>query len=322
MRTMVAIAIWSLGIGMMAGEPVELITYNIRMNTTGDGVHAWPHRKADVVALFKFHGAGIFCVQEALPDQMDDLEAAFPDYSYEGVGRDDGVRKGEFSAIFYDRQRFKKKEGGTFWLSETPGQCSFGWDAACRRVCSWLWLEDLGTGESLHVFNTHFDHVGVEARKNSALLILKKIREITGEGDPVVLCGDFNLPPDSEPIALIRETLDDAYQVSVQPPYGSVATFHGFTYDDLPGKRIDYVFVSEGVKVLRYGALTDSRDRAFFSDHLPVLVSRISHSIHKSLPANTIKSFGHISPEFIKNSGHLFCKIYNLTGYHAHFSGP
>jgi endonuclease/exonuclease/phosphatase family metal-dependent hydrolase len=189
------------------------------------------------------------------------------------VGREDGKREGEFSAVFFRRERFRKLEGGTFWLSETPGQCSYGWDAACRRVCSWVKLREAGSGRALYVFNTHFDHVGMEARKNSAELILKKIREITGGQQPVVLCGDFNLPPDAGPIVLIRETLKDASQVSELAPYGPASTFHGFTCDDPPGERIDYVFVSEGIRVLRYGTLTDSRDRSFYSDHLPVLVS-------------------------------------------------
>lgn len=256
-----------------AAQPVELITYNIRLNTPGDGEHAWPHRKEQVTALFTFHRADIFCVQEALPGQVDDLAAAFPGYSFEGVGRDDGKREGEFSAVFYDHERFTKKEGGTFWLSETPAQCSFGWDAACRRVCSWVKLEDQLNGKMFFVFNTHFDHRGEVARRESAKLILEKIREITGGEMPVVLCGDFNLPPGSEPVGLIRSRLRDAFLVTAVPPYGSVATYHGFTYDDPPGERIDYVFVSDQVKVMRYGALTDSRDRKFFSDHLPVLVT-------------------------------------------------
>jgi endonuclease/exonuclease/phosphatase family metal-dependent hydrolase len=257
----------------MAQEPVELISYNIRMNTAGDGVHAWPHRKDDVVALFRFHRADIFCVQEALPDQMDDLSSAFPDFSYEGVGRDDGIRLGEFSAVFYNQDRFKKLDGGTFWLSETPGECSFGWDAACRRVCSWVKLADAETDAEFYVFNTHFDHRGEVARKESAQLILNKMEEIAGSGGSVVLCGDFNLPPDAAPISLIQTRLQDAFRVSQLAPYGSVATYHGFTYDDPPRQRIDYVFVSEDVEVLRYGGLTDSRDRSFFSDHLPVLVT-------------------------------------------------
>ncbi len=278
MRWIVGVCLSMMSLGLMAQEPLELITYNIRMNTAGDGEHAWPYRKADVINLLKFHRAEIFCVQEALPGQMDDLAEAFPAYAYEGVGRDDGKQLGEYSAVFYNQDRFLKKQGGTFWLSETPEECTFGWDAVCRRVCSWVELEDKERGTSLFVFNTHFDHVGVEARKNSAALILGKISEIatsesTGEIGSVVLCGDFNLPPESEPIQLISASLQDAFVVSELPPHASVATFHGFTYDDGPRDRIDYVFVSEGLRVSRYGALTDSRDRSFFSDHLPVLVT-------------------------------------------------
>jgi len=267
----ILLCVWAAA--LMAQDPLELITYNIRMNTSGDGEHAWPYRKDDVAALFRFHRAAIFCVQEALPGQMDDLAAAFPNYAYEGIGRDDGKREGEFSAVFFNKERFEKLDGGTFWLSETPDQCSFGWDAACRRICSWVKLKEKATGQVLQVFNTHFDHIGEEARKESARLILRKVEEISGAKGNVVLCGDFNLPPESAPVALITEKLNDAFAVSALPAYGSVVTYHGFTYDDPPRNRIDYVFVSRDVKVLRYGALTDSRDRAFFSDHLPVLVT-------------------------------------------------
>lgn len=267
----ICFCLWTLS--SLAQEPVELITYNIRMNTPDDGEHAWYYRKDNVAALFRFHRADIFCIQEALPEQMDDLEEALPEFTYEGVGRDDGRREGEFSAVFYKQNRFKKLDGGTFWLSETPETCSFGWDAVCRRICSWVKLEDLVTGKVFCVFNTHFDHRGEVARMESAHLILQKIEEIADDIGTVVLCGDFNLSPDSGPISMIQSRLQDAFQVSVQPPYGSVATFRGFTYDDSPGDRIDYVFVSGDLKVLRYGGLTDSRNRSFFSDHLPVLVT-------------------------------------------------
>ena len=164
-------------------------------------------------------------------------------------------------------------DGGTYWLSETPEKCSFGWDAVCRRICSWVKLKEGSTGRIFFVFNTHFDHKGKKAREESARLILQKIREIAGNDQPVVLCGDFNLDPASAPIIMLQKELNDTYQASKQPPYGSVATYHGFTYDNQPGKRIDYVFVNKKVKVLRYGVVTDSRDRSFFSDHLPVLVT-------------------------------------------------
>ncbi|PID91287.1 MAG: endonuclease [Bacteroidetes bacterium] len=259
--------------GVEDEKPIELITYNIRLNTPSDGENAWPNRRADVSLLFRFHRADVFCVQEALPEQMDDLAGAFPDFSYEGVGRDDGKRAGEFSAVFYRADRFKRLDGGTFWLSETPGECSFGWDAVCRRVCSWVKLEDRLTGKAFLVMNTHFDHRGELARIESAKLILQKLGILSKGECPVVLCGDFNLPPDSEPVGLIKSRLHDAFELSKLPAYGSLATYHGFSYDQEPKERIDYVFVSDGVEVKRYGALTDSRDRRFFSDHLPVLVT-------------------------------------------------
>lgn len=271
MRSILAFVLLLISISAFSQSELIVITYNIRLNTSSDGEHAWPNRKADVAALFRFHEAEIFCVQEALPEQMDDLTAALPEFSYEGVGRDDGKREGEFSAVFYRSDRFKKLDGGTFWLSETPSECSFGWDAACRRVCSWVKLKDKTSGEQFFVFNTHFDHVGVEARKNSAKLILSKIHELAGTS-PVILCGDFNLPPDAEPIALIREKLADSHDVTLTPPYGETATFHGFTFNDPLQQRIDYLFVSPGIKVLKYGILTDSRAGSFFSDHLPVVV--------------------------------------------------
>jgi endonuclease/exonuclease/phosphatase family metal-dependent hydrolase len=262
-----------LATGMWAQDKVEIITYNIRLNTAGDGEHAWPNRKEGVISVFRFHRADIFCVQEALPDQVDDLAEAFPNFTYEGVGRSDGKREGEFSAVFFKHKRFRKKDGGTFWLSDTPDKSSIGWDAAYKRVCSWVRLEEISSGRQLTVFNTHFDHVGVEARKNSASLILRKVKEISGGKGPVVLCGDFNLTPDSEPIGIIRESLNDAYEITQMPPFGSIATFHGFDYDHPPGNRIDYIFVSDQISVERYGALTDSRDRKFFSDHLPVIAT-------------------------------------------------
>lgn len=255
-------------------ESINLMTYNIRLNIAVDGEHAWPYRKDDVISTIKFHNAEIFCLQEVVHNQLVDLIAAFPDFAYVGVGRDDGISAGEYSPVFYDKSKFEKEENGTFWLSETPGTPSLGWDAAHKRICSWVKLKDLKTGSTFFVFNTHFDHVGMMARTNAAKLIIEKIDELT-PGRNIILCGDFNLPPESLPMKMISSKLNDSYSVSKLPPHGSVATFLGFTYDSGAGKRIDYVFVSGNLSVERYGALTDSRDRSFFSDHLPVLVELI-----------------------------------------------
>lgn len=251
------------------GTPIQLITYNIRLNTPADGENAWPNRKDNVKALVKFHDADILCVQEALPLQVDQL-LEDTDFAKEGVGREDGKREGEHSAIFYNKNRFTKKDGGTFWLSPTPDKPSKGWDARLNRICTWVRLYDKSNKKEFMVFNTHYDHVGVQARIESAKLIKQKIQEIAPKL-PVVLTGDLNVTPETEAIATIKSFLMDSKEQSEEPPYGPEGTFNSFNFRSKLEGRIDYIFINKGFKVKKYGVLTDSKNLRYPSDHMPVL---------------------------------------------------
>ncbi|WP_316745927.1 endonuclease/exonuclease/phosphatase family protein [Pedobacter gandavensis] len=255
------------------GKPFQVMSYNIRLNVASDGVNAWPNRKDEVKALVRFHDADILCVQEALPLQVDQL-LENTNYAMEGVGREDGKRAGEFSAIYYDKSRFVRKDGGTFWLSETPDQPSKGWDAALNRICSWVRLYDRLNKKEFLVFNTHYDHIGVQARIESAKLIKRKIQEIA-PALPVVLTGDLNVTPETEAIATINSFLTDAKTASIEPPYGPEGTFNNFKFDSPLNQKIDYIFVNKGFKVLKFGVLSDSKNLRYPSDHLPI-IARLS----------------------------------------------
>lgn len=250
--------------------PINIITYNIRLNVASDGVNSWPNRKENVKALVKFHDADILCVQEALPEQFDAL-LENSNFDVVGVGRDDGKRKGEFSAVYFDKSRFTKKDGGTFWLSTTPSVPSKGWDAALNRICSWVKLYDKLNKKEFIVFNTHYDHIGVQARIESAKLIKQKIQEIAPTL-PVVFTGDLNVTPETEAISTIKSFLIDAKNITVEPPYGPSGTFNAFDFDSDLKNRIDYIFVNKDFKVQKFAVLTDSKDKRYFSDHLPVFV--------------------------------------------------
>jgi endonuclease/exonuclease/phosphatase family metal-dependent hydrolase len=251
-------------------QPINIISYNIRLNTNSDGVNAWPNRKDNVKALVKFYDADILCVQEALPEQFDYLSEG-TDFDVVGVGRDDGKRKGEFSAVYFNKNRFTKKDGGTFWLSTTPDVPSKGWDAALNRVCSWVRLYDKFNKKEFLVFNTHYDHVGVQARIESAKLLKQKIQEIAPKL-PVVFTGDLNVTPETEAIATIKSFLTDSKEISVEAPYGPDGTFNAFKWDSPLKNRIDYIFVNKAFKVQKYAVLSDSKDQRYYSDHLPVFV--------------------------------------------------
>ncbi|WP_221390931.1 endonuclease/exonuclease/phosphatase family protein [Dyadobacter sp. NIV53] len=255
-------------------EPINIASYNLRYDNKGDGINAWPNRKENVKGLIKFHDFEIFGVQEALIGQLKDV-AELSEYAYTGKGRDDGKEAGEHSAIFYKKDRFKLIKSGDFWLSETPDKPGKGWDAVCcNRISSWGKFQDLVTKKEFFFFCVHFDHQGVEARRQSGFLMVKKIREIAGNAT-VILTGDFNSTPETEQIKTIQTILNDTHEVTKQPPYGPEGTFNSFKFDAPMDMRIDYIFVSKNVDVLKYGVLTDAKEQRYPSDHQPVLIKAI-----------------------------------------------
>lgn len=252
---------------------INIATYNLRLDTASDGPNAWPHRVDAVKALIRYHEFDIVGTQEGLPGQIADLDA-MPGFAHVGVGRDDGRNAGEHSAIYYRSARFELEKHGDYWLSETPDRPSKGWDAVCcNRIASWAKLRDRASGRRFFVFNVHFDHQGEVARRESAKLMLRKMREIAGDAT-VVCIGDFNSTPDTEQIRTMQTALRDARTISAEPPYGPQGTFEDFKLDSKLPERIDYIFVGRGIEVLKYATLTDSVEARFPSDHLPV-VARI-----------------------------------------------
>jgi len=225
-----------------------------------------------MVDLLNFYQPSILGIQEGLPHQVLYLDSALENYSYIGVGRDDGKNTGGFSAIFFDSTKYKVIFQSTFWLSEHPDSVSFGWDAVCRRVCTYGLFENIANKRQFWVFNTHFDHIGVVAREKSAELILRKISEMNTDNLPVILMGDFNGNMQSRPIEILKSTLTDAKCCSEKKHYGPDGTFSGFNSDSALIDKIDFIFVLQ-IKVLSHIHIDDRRrDNLFVSDHLPVLV--------------------------------------------------
>ena len=228
----------------------------------------------------RFHGADVVGVQEALAHMLTDLDARLPGFARVGVGRTDGRTKGEFSAILYRTDRLALLDSGTFWLSPTPQTVgSKGWDAAIERVATWARFRDRLTGCRYLHLNTHFDHMGEQARQESARLIRRRLATLAN-GLPVVMTGDLNADPTSASYRILsRDTIADAlppladgFVVSRSGNYGPTSSWTAFRAIE-PGRRIDYILVSAPVTVLSHGILPDSWDGRFPSDHLPVLAS-------------------------------------------------
>lgn len=259
----------------LAQQSFNVMTFNIRLNIASDSADAWPFRKDLVASQILFHKAHTVGVQEALYDQMTDLKARLPQYRSVGVGRADGKKEGEFSAIFFDTTRLQLLGSATFWLSENPDSIGKkGWDASLPRIVTWAKFKDRITKKIFFHFNTHYDHKGKVARRESSKLLMQKVKSIAGN-TPVIITGDFNAEPAQEPIRLLVEApadlrFTDAKKVSVMPHYGPTGTFNGFKSKEISNEPIDYIFIRNKVKVLQHASLSQTWGGRFSSDHFPV----------------------------------------------------
>ena len=259
------------GSNLLFAQDLKVMTYNIRLSLESDKENSWDYRKEDALALMSYYHPDYFGVQEAVPQQMDDIKTSLKDYDYVGVGRDDGKNQGEYSAIFYDKNKLEVLKSGTFWLSETPEKPSKGWDAAYNRVCTYAFFKIKKSGKKFLAMNLHFDHVGDVARVNSSKLILEKIKELNPQNLPLTLTGDFNLTDDTEPIKIISQSLDNVFYHSRKPHYGPVGTFTAFDVNTVLKVRIDYIFV-KGFEVQSNRTINDRRENLLYpSDHYPIL---------------------------------------------------
>ncbi len=266
--------------GCSTSEPptpdLNVMTFNIRLNLPSDGDNAWPNRKEMAASMIRYNAPHLFGVQEAFQGQVNDLVRRLPDYNWLGVGRDDGKEAGEYMAIFYLKERLELLREDTFWLNEHPESPGLGWDAAYNRVVTWAQFKDLETDQKFFHFNTHFDNRGEVARQESAKLLLNRIQNIAGRS-PVILTGDFNTFPESEPYRILTASglLTDAKTITQAPHHGPSRTFNGFDLASLKTSEppIDYIFVSQQVKVIKHATLSDTMDGFFPSDHMPVIAT-------------------------------------------------
>lgn len=238
----------------------NLATYNIRNANSSDSLQGniWSNRCNAITDIVRFHEFDIFGTQEGLRHQLERMKEQLPGYEYIGVGRDDGKTDGEHSAIFYNTNKFDLIDSGNFWLSQTPDRPSKGWDAACIRICTWGKFRHKMSGKEFLYFNLHADHVGKQARIESVKLIERKISEF-GENLPTFLSGDFNVDQNNECYAKLLSDgiFTDAHNAAefVYEPNG---TFNDWKPNGFTKSRIDHIFITNGIKVKKYGILTDT----------------------------------------------------------------
>lgn len=249
----------------------SFMTFNLRYDNPGDKDNSWPNRRFEVAEMIQHYNPDILGIQEGLVQQVTYLDSVMKDYDYVGVGREDGKTQGEYAAIFYNKKTMRVLDTKTYWLSSTPEKVSKGWDAALERIVTYARILDKKKHDTLYVFNCHMDHIGKQAREESAKLILHWIDSMKIWDRKVVVMGDFNSEPNEAAAQLFEAKFESINNNKEMIRFGPEGTFNGFDTEKAVTKRIDYIFV-KNMSFSLYDHIEDKRsNKLWLSDHLPVL---------------------------------------------------
>jgi len=257
-------------------DSVKVMTLNVRYDNPGDSINTWKERASLVYNFVLNEKPDIIGMQEVLWKQYEVLDSVLADYASIGVGREDGIKEGEMSPIFYRKEKYGMVRNMTFWLSDTPNlQGSISWGSSIPRIVTWTELVEKSSHKHFFFFNTHFAHDSDSARRMSSALLLDSVERIS-RGVQFIVTGDFNMLPVSPEYKLLTgpaesvPLLKDTYYISDKRPSGPAYTFNSFS--DKPGtRRVDYIFVRNGMKVLDHNTIIKKGNGVFISDHWPVV---------------------------------------------------
>ncbi len=257
-------------------DSVKVMTLDVRYDNPGDSSNTWNERASLLCNFIANEKPDIIGMQEVLWKQYEVLDSVLRDYASIGVGSEDGIKEGEMSPIFYRKDKYGMVRNITFWLSDTPNlQGSIAWGSSVPRIVTWMELVDKNSHEHFFLFNTHFAHDSDTARSMSSSLLLDSLERITS-GFPFIVTGDFNMLPASPEYKLLTgpsesiPLLKDSYTISEKRPSGPAYTFNGFS-DKTGTRRVDYIFVRNGMKVLDHNTIVKKERGVFISDHWPVI---------------------------------------------------
>ncbi len=267
-------------------EGFRVMSFNIRYGTADDKENAWPLRRDLVFDIISEYQPQLVGLQEALDFQLDEITEKLPEYAFVGVGRDDGIKEGEFSAILYLKGHYRVIESETFWLSDTPTvPGSKTWGNTIPRIVTWAKFEDIRLNKQFYVFNTHFDHRSQPSREKSAQLIVDRVRAREDSTIPAVITGDFNAGEYNPVIRYMVEdqaiTMSSGEALTNPQPFkdtfrtrhpeavkvGTANRFTGYSV----GPKIDYIFVAGQLAITGAAIIRDNDQGRYPSDHFPVI---------------------------------------------------
>lgn len=251
----------------------NMLSVNLRYKNPFDKFQ-WDDRKFLIKDIIEEYNPDFIGFQETTPSQFEDIKEFFNEkYEIYGEYRDDSEGK-EMNPIFAKRENFYLKNKNSFWLSSTPSvKYSNTWDGDLPRICSFATVYSKSNSSPiLNIMNTHFDHVGIEAREKSTKLILEKIEEINSTNNlPVIISGDFNTHPEDGYIDLLLKNNNFDNSFKKYKDKENSMTIHNYT-GEIKGSPIDYIFVQKPLTITKSEIVRKIENQIFSSDHYHIYI--------------------------------------------------
>lgn len=251
-------------------QAVRVMSFNIRFGTASDGQNHWDLRHSLVDEAIRRFDPDLLGTQETIRFQADYLKQQLPHLTYVGWSRD-ANKNGEQCGVMFRTERFELLDSGQFWLSETPdSKFSKSWDSSLPRVATWVRLRERRSNSQLVFLNTHFDHKGQVARRESAGVIRRFVEDLP-DSLPLIVTGDFNCGEDSKPYAhlVASDRLNDTFRLAHPQRGTEEGTFNGFA-GVATGARIDWILASPHWNVQSASIDRFVQEGRYPSDHFPV----------------------------------------------------
>lgn len=247
---------------------IKVCTLNIRKNKD-EGQQSFDERLPLICHFIGEQSPDIIGFQEVMPAQFEALKSLVPGYDFFSRGRlADGSE--EAVTVCWKKDVFRKKEGKTFWISDTPDEPGSRVEGCYwPRICTWVELETIKEPHiTLKVYNAHFDNEVKEAQFLGAKLLLKAISDDESNGkEKAILMGDFNLEPQTDVIRFIKESKEVRLADLTE---GLKTTYHDW---GRTSEKIDYIFTTDAVKPISFGKTSEivAKTGSYISDHWPVV---------------------------------------------------
>lgn len=266
---------------------IRFMTFNVHgSNWPKDGPNSWAERGLRNVSVILGQAPDVIGFQEAQAGNLHTYRESLFGYDHVPGNCYGNNPPNEHTAIFWKSDRFDLVDSGEFWFSPTPDAPSTGWGVAYPMGATWVTLRERLTAKEFVFLNTHFEDGpdGAESRRESARLIVARMKAMAGVRLAVILAGDFNYNPGGEAHAIFRSAgyVDTFLAAGHQD--GQESTYHGYEGDAYDARRysdgantywrIDWIMVRQGagpVRVLSSEIVRDANPPLYPSDHYPVI---------------------------------------------------